>query len=31
MSDRLAQVLHCLMESVACPMAPCAVADSRTG
>ena len=31
MADRLAQLLHCLMESVACPMASCAEADSRTG
>jgi len=31
MLDRLAQVLHCLMESVACPMALCADADSRAG
>jgi hypothetical protein len=26
----LAQLLHCLMETVACPMAPCADADSLT-
>ena len=31
MADHLAQLLHCLMESVACPMASCAEADSRTG
>src|SRR5579863_4247075 len=31
MSDRLAQVLHCPMKSVACPMASCTVADSRAG
>jgi hypothetical protein len=29
--DRLAQVLHCLMETVACPMGRCADADSRAG
>jgi hypothetical protein len=31
MADRLAQLLHCLMKSVACPIASCAVADSRAG
>ena len=31
MADRLAHILHCLMESVACPMASCADADSRAG
>jgi len=31
MVDHLAQLLHCLMKSVACPMASCADADSRTG
>jgi hypothetical protein len=30
-ADRLAQLLHCLMESVACPMEQCADADSRAG
>jgi hypothetical protein len=29
MTDPLAQLLHCVMETVACPMDPCADADSR--
>lgn len=30
-ADRLAQLLHCLMETVACPIEQCADADSRAG